>query len=105
MTVAPVYGVWPVSATVIVYRTADPGVVVLELAAMVMVRAGVRTPTVAVQLGSVPAAGQLFPAAAEVTVLTRDLSPVSGLFTVTEKVMIAMAPGARSPVQVRSGLA
>ena len=79
--------------------------VVLAVAVLVMARAGIRTFTVLVQRGSVPPAGQLFPAAAEVTVLVRDLSPVSGLLTVTEKVMIAVAPGARSPVQVRLGLA
>ncbi len=40
--------------------------------------------TVAVQAGSVLPAGQLLPVAAVVTVLVRSLSPVSGLFTVTE---------------------
>ena len=60
----------------------------------------------AVQRASVPpVAGQLLPAAAEVTVAVRDLSPVSGLLTVTVKVTVAVAPGARSPVQVMSGLA
>ena len=78
--------------------------VVVAVAVLVMVRAGIRTVTVAVQRGSVPPAGQLFPAAAEVMVLVRDLSPVSGLLTVTVKVMVAAAPGARSPVQVRLGL-
>ncbi len=34
----------------------------------------------------------------------RDWSPVSGLFTVTENVITAVSPGARSPLQVRSGL-
>ena len=48
--------------------------------------------------------GQLFPGVAEVTVLVRVLSPVSGLSTVTEKVIVADWPGSRSPVQVRSGL-
>ena len=42
------------------------------------------TLTVVVQRGSVLPAGQLLPAAAEVTVLARISSPVSGLFTVTE---------------------
>ena len=41
----------------------------------------------------------------EVTVLARLLFPVSGLFTVTENVMVALAPTARFPVQVRFGLA
>ena len=49
-------------------------------------------------------AGQLFPAAAEVTWVARDRLPVSGLFTVTEKVTVVAAPGARVPVQVRFGL-
>ena len=37
--------------------------------------------------------------------LARILLPVSGLFTVTENVMVADAPTARFPVQVRFGLA
>ena len=53
------------------------------LAVLVMVRAGIRTVTVAVQAGAVLPGGQVLPGAAEVTVLTRCLSPVSGLFTVT----------------------
>ena len=57
------------------------------------------------QGGSALPAAQLLPAVAEVTVLARILSPVSGLFTVTEKVMVADAPTARVPVQVRLGLA
>ena len=43
--------------------------------------------------------------AAEVIAVVRLRSPVSGLFTVTEKVTVAEAPGASDPVQVRSGLA
>ena len=58
-----------------------------------------------VHRASVLPAGQLLPAVAEVTVLTRILSPVSGLFTVTENVIVAAAPTARFPVQVRFGLA
>ena len=50
-------------------------------------------------------AGQADPGAAEVTVMITSLSPVSGLFTVTEKVTVAVAPAARFPVQVRTGLA
>ena len=49
-------------------------------------------------------AGQLLPAVAEVIVLARILLPVSGLFTVTENVIVAAAPAARFPVQVRFGL-
>ena len=41
----------------------------------------------------------------EVTVLARLLFPVSGLFTVTENVIVADAPTASVPVQVRFGLA
>ena len=52
-----------------------------------------------------PLAGQLFPTVAEVAVLAMLLSPVSGLLTVTENVMVAAAPTARFPVQVRFGLA
>ena len=78
--------------------------VVLTSVVLVMARAGIRTVTVAVQRGSVPSAGQLFPAAAEVMVLVRDLSPVSGLLTVAVKVRVALAPGARVPVQVRFGV-
>ena len=48
---------------------------------------------------------QLLPALAEVIVLARTLFPVSGLFTVTENVIVAVAPMARLPVQVRFGLA
>jgi hypothetical protein len=54
---------------------------------------------------SVPPAGQLLPAVTEVMAEARTLSPVSGLFTVTVKVMVAVAPTARAPVQVRFGLA
>ena len=54
---------------------------------------------------SVLPAGQLLPGVADVTVLTRILSPVSGFLTVTENVTVADAPTARFPVQVRFGLA
>ena len=63
------------------------------------------TGTVVVQRGSVPAAGQLLPAVVEVRVLASRWLPVSGLFTVTEKVMVAVSPGLRFPVQVRARLA
>ena len=68
-------------------------------------RPGTSTVTVLVHRASVLPAGQLLPGVAEVIVLTRILSPVSGLLTVTEKVMVADAPTARFPVQVRFGLA
>ena len=47
---------------------------------------------------------QLLPAVVEVIVLARALLPVSALFTVTENVIVAAAPAARLPVQVRFGL-
>ena len=37
--------------------------------------------------------------------VTTALSPVSGLSTVTENVTVAVAPTARLPVQVSTGLA
>ena len=58
LTVAPVYAVWPASATVIVYRTTDDGVVVLAFAVLVMVRAGIRPATLLEQAaGAAPEAG------------------------------------------------
>ena len=68
-----------------------------------LVSSGVSTGMVRLQ--PVPVAGQLLPAAAEVSVLTISLSPVSGLLTVSEYVTIAVAPTARSPVQVTVPLA
>ncbi len=44
------------------------------------------------------------PAVVEVIVLVSTWLPVSGLLMVTEKVMVAEAPAARLPVQVRLGL-
>ena len=61
--------------------------------------------TEVVHWASVLPLAQLLPAAADVTVLARTLSPVSGLFTVTENVIVAAAPTARFPVHVRFGLA
>ncbi len=58
-----------------------------EPAAAVWVNVSVDAPTtvtVAVHRASVPPAGQLLPVVGEMTVLVRDWSPVSGLFTVTE---------------------
>ena len=80
-----------------------PGVVVLVLAVLVIVRT--ETGMLVAQLGSVLPDGQLFPAAMEVAVVDKVRSPVSGLLTVAEKVMVAVSPGARLPVQVRFGLA
>ena len=77
---------------------------VLEVfAVMAMVRA--ETPTVLEHRVSVLPLAQLLVDVVEVTLLTRLLLPASGLFTVTENVIVAAAPTARSPVQVRFGLA
>src|SRR3984885_5385493 len=74
-------------------------------AVLVMVRAGIRTVTLVEQAaGAVPEAGQLLPGTVEVRVSARVLLPVSGLFTVTEKVIVADCPGSRSPFQDRSGV-
>ena len=82
LIVIPSYGVWPVLVNVAVNRTTLPGVV--DGAAGGEVIASGDTVTVAEHAGSVLPAGQLLPAEAEVRVLARILSPVSGLFTVTE---------------------
>ena len=49
------------SATVIVYPTAGTGAGGATDAVLVMVRAGIRSVTVAVHAGSVPPGGQLLP--------------------------------------------
>ena len=82
-----------------------PGTVLLVLAVLTIVSAGVRMPTVLRQGGLVVPGGQVDPGTAEEAVAIRSLSPVSGLSTVTEKVTTAAAPGARVPVQVRTPLA
>ena len=61
-----------------------PGTAVAALAVLVIVRPAVSTTTVAVQPALPLAGAQLLPVVAEVTVLVIVLSPVSGLFTVTE---------------------
>ena len=86
-----------------VYRTTLPGVVVGTLAVATM--SSDATVTVEEHAGAVPPDGQLLPTAADVTALDKILFPVSGLFTVTENVTVAVAPGASVPVQVRFGLA
>ena len=83
-------------------RTTPPGAVVLTFAVLVMVSTA--TGTLVVQGGSPLPAAQLLPVVAEVIVLARILLPVSGLFTVTENVIVALAPTARFPIQVRFGL-
>ena len=70
-----------------------------------IVRPGTSTVTLVAHRASVLPLAQLLPAVAEVIVLARILFPVSGLFTVTENVIVADAPTARFPVQVRFGLA
>ena len=89
-------------AEMTVYCTVAPGVAEDVLAELAMVSPC--TATVAAQRASVPPAGQFVPAVADVIVLVRILLPVSGLSTVTVKVMVAVAPAARFPVQVRFGL-
>src|SRR5882724_13643447 len=101
--VIPVEGTWPELVKTVVNRTTEPGVAVDTSELLVIVSTA--TDTVAVQGASPLPAMQLLPVVTEVIVLARTLLPVSGLFTVTENVMVADAPTARSPVQVRSGLA
>ena len=73
----------------------------LVLAVLAMVRPGTSTVVTAVQAGLALPDGQVLPGVADATVFVRVLSPVSGLFTVTEKLMVTAAPTARFPVQVR----
>ena len=77
--------------------------VVLTFAVLTMARTAMSVAEA--QRGSVDPVPQLLPAAAEVRVLVSTWSPVSGLLTVTVKVTVAVSPGFRFPVQVRSGLA
>ncbi len=79
-----------------------PGVTLVVLGVALMVR--IDTGTLTAHRESVLPAAQLLPAVAEVIVLARILFPASGLLTVTENVIVAVAPGARFPVQVRFGL-
>ena len=67
---------------VVVSSTVAPGVAVPALGVESI--ASCATVTVAVHRGPGLAAGQLLPADGELIVLARILSPVSGLFTVTE---------------------
>ena len=85
--------------------TVWPGVAVAGLAAAVMVSAGVRTGTAILQPALPLPGGQLLPGAAEAAATARSLSPVAGSCTVAVKVMVTVPPGARSPVQVSTGLA
>jgi hypothetical protein len=61
------------------------------------------TVTVVEHSGAAPLEGQLLPAVAELTPLTRRPLPVRGVFTTTEYRTVAVAPTARFPVQVRLG--
>ena len=70
----------------------------------VIARPGTSTVTLLAHRVSVLPLAQLLPAVAEVIAAARTLFPVSGLFTVTENVIVADAPAARFPVQVRFGL-
>src|SRR5580704_207880 len=103
VTLIPKYGVCPVLVSVVVIFTSEPGVAVATSVVVSIVSCD--TVTVALQDVSVVPAGQLLPVVTEVMVLARMWLPVSGLFTVTENVMVAAAPTARFPVQVRFGLA
>ena len=79
-----------------------PGATVGTSVVWVMVRAA--TVTEDEQPGSVLPVGQLFPVVAEVMVKARVPLPGSGLLAVAENVIVAVAPAARLPVQVRFGL-
>src|ERR1700733_6788524 len=81
--------------------TTDPGSGVLVLAVLAMARPGMSTVVTAVQAGLALPDGQVLPGVADATVFVRVLSPVSGLSTVTEKVIVTVAPTARFPVQAR----
>ena len=104
MNAAPVKAVCPEFVTVMVYGTTAPGVVVPAVLVSAIVRPGASTVTVFAHRVSVLPLAQLPPAVAEVMVLARTLFPVSGVLTVTENVIVATAPAARFPVQVRFGL-
>ncbi len=70
-----------------------------------MVSPGVSTASVLRHGAAVVPGRQDDPGAADVAVTITSLSPVSGLFTVTLNVTVTVAPTARSPVQVSTGLA
>src|SRR5258708_7425815 len=99
--VVPVYGTCPELVNVAVNRTTDPGVVVATPEVFTIVSTAALT--VVVQRASALPEAQLLPGVAEVIVVARILFPGSGLLTVTENVIVADAPTARSPVQVRLG--
>ena len=74
-----------------------PGVAIVVLGVTLIAR--IDTGTLTAHRGSPLPAAQLLPAVTDVTVLERTLSPVSGLCTVTENVIVAVSPGFRFPVQ------
>ena len=92
------------SVTVIVYPTTEPGVVVLELAVVVIVRPGTSTVTAAVQApGAGPDAGQVLPGVVEVTVSGERLVPGVGVVHGDRERDDGRLARSRSPVQVRCG--
>src|SRR5664279_6587293 len=94
------YGVCPELVTVIVKVTCSPGVAVVTLAVVDTARPGISTLTVLAHWAATP---QVLPGAGEVTEVVSRWLPASGSATVTLYVMIAVAPTARSPVQVSVG--
>src|ERR1700761_4359447 len=102
LIVMSLYGVLPVLTNVAVNRTTLPGVV--DATPAVFVITNCDTVTAEEHRGSVPPDGQLLPIEADVTVLVRISLSVSGLLTVTEKVMVAVPLAGTVPVQLRSGL-
>ena len=103
-TVIPVYAVCPVSVIVTVKPTTDPGVADATPAEFTIVSPGTSTGTDVPHAAAGPATGQLLPGVGDVIAVTSTLSPVSGLFTVTENVTVTVAPAARLPVHIRPGL-
>ena len=90
-----------------VYRTVAPGIVVAAFAVLVMVSAGVSTTTWERQRPRRwSPAGQDRPGARRSSGDRDDpLVPLSGLFTVTENVTVAVAAADTLPVHVSTGLA
>ena len=86
-----------------VYLTVLPRLALARSAVFTMVSPGVRTARVVWQATLPLAAGQVLPTVLELTEFTMVLSPVAGLKAVTEYMMVAVAPTARSPAQVRVG--
>src|ERR1043165_1394556 len=83
---------------VIVYPTAEPGVVVVVSAVLVMVSPGISTCTLVEQGGALRPCGRLVPGVPDVMVSASSRSPVSGLLTVKDSVIVIVSPGRRLPV-------